>query len=606
MLKFSVAKPKEELAELLSTTKWVLKLYFGNYPGLTTTFFITEVLSQLGNLFNAYIFALVIDKAVQLVSSDAKLDITIFLPILAIIVGSTIILEIIRVVNNHSWALIQTLDRLVLVKVLYKQLISLGVANLEDSEISNRAQRFMEEVPRIPMYLNILVGVFGSFVGFVSATVVLLSSVPIIVLAFGAAVVFEWIINQKFIRLLWILNRDSTEERRKASETAQTLSEPRHLKELIITSGYTFLSRKYDEFLTWYKENIAAVRVRWFKWRIFNEILDASVYGLGVLLVLKRLVLKAISVGQLTFELRSLKIFSDSFGIMANSLVRLREMAIRIKDIRELFVNYKPDVDGEYKLPRNNKPLEIKFDNVSFKYPNSTKEVLKKLNLKIKPGEKIAIVGENGAGKTTMVKLICRLYRASGGSVTIDENNLNDLKIKSWYEKLGVLFQDYSQFSHLTLKDNIEIGDYRKPGIISNIQKALFNADAEEFTDNYPLGLDQILSERYKGGIRPSTGQWQKIAIARFFYRDAPVLILDEPTASIDAVAEAQIFDNIYNFIKNKTVIIISHRFATVRNADRIIVLDKGKIVEDGTHEQLLKHDGKYAHAFKLQAKGYQ
>jgi len=122
----------------------------------------------------------------------------------------------------------------------------------------------------------------------------------------------------------------------------------------------------------------------------------------------------------------------------------------------------------------------------------------------------------------------------------------------------------------------------------------------------YKNGIDQILSERYKGGIRPSTGQWQKIAIARVFHRDSPVLILDEPTASIDAVAEAQIFDNIYKFAKNKTVIIISHRFSTVRNADRIIVLDKGKIIEQGSHEDLLKNDGKYAHAFKLQAKGYQ
>jgi ATP-binding cassette, subfamily B, bacterial len=133
----------------------------------------------------------------------------------------------------------------------------------------------------------------------------------------------------------------------------------------------------------------------------------------------------------------------------------------------------------------------------------------------------------------------------------------------------------------------------------------LVKADALSFVKNYPKKLDQILSERFKGGIRPSGGQWQKIAIARFFYRNAPILILDEPTASIDAVSEASIFDNIYRFMKGKTVIIISHRFSTVRNADRILVLDKGKIIEEGSHKELLAMDGKYAHAFKLQAKGY-
>ena len=161
-------------------------------------------------------------------------------------------------------------------------------------------------------------------------------------------------------------------------------------------------------------------------------------------------------------------------------------------------------------------------------------------------------------------------------------------------------------YTHLTVRENIEVDS---SGIISNkesIFEALQKANALSFVEKYKNGIDQILSERYKGGIRPSTGQWQKIAIARVFHRNSPVLILDEPTASIDAVAEAKIFDNIYKFAKDKTVIIISHRFSTVRNADRIIVLDKGKIIEQGSHEELLNNNGKYAKAFKLQAKGYQ
>ncbi len=184
--------------------------------------------------------------------------------------------------------------------------------------------------------------------------------------------------------------------------------------------------------------------------------------------------------------------------------------------------------------------------------------------------------------------------------------NINDLEINSWYKNLAILFQDYNQYTNLTVRENIEIDSTNRQVTKESIMESLKKADALGFVEKYKNGIDQILSERYKGGIRPSTGQWQKIAIAIVFHRDSPVLILDEPTASIDAVAEAAIFDNIYKFAKNKTVIIISHRFSTVRNADRIIVLDKGKIIEQGSHEDLLKNDGKYAHAFKLQAKGYQ
>ena len=188
----------------------------------------------------------------------------------------------------------------------------------------------------------------------------------------------------------------------------------------------------------------------------------------------------------------------------------------------------------------------------------------------------------------------------------LENIDINDLVIKSWYTKLGILFQDYNAYGVLTVKENIEIDSVENGASNESVRDALKKASALKFVEKYKNGLDQILSERFKGGIRPSTGQWQKIAIARVFHRNSPVLILDEPTASIDAVAEAKIFDNIYKFAKDKTVIIISHRFSTVRNADRIIVLDKGKIIEQGSHEVLLKNNGKYAKAFKLQAKGYQ
>jgi len=247
----------------------------------------------------------------------------------------------------------------------------------------------------------------------------------------------------------------------------------------------------------------------------------------------------------------------------------------------------------------------IKFSSVSFRYPNTTKNVLTDIDIDIKPGEKIAIVGNNGAGKTTLVKLICRYYQTTTGEILINDNRLNDLKIDSWYQNIGVLFQDYNLFEHLTPSESIRIGRYRHNFDPKEISTAAKMAEAHDFISTLPEGYQTILSERYKGGVRPSTGQAQKIVIARFFYRNAPLAIFDEPTASIDALAEKKIFDRIYQFFTGKTVILISHRFSTVRNADRIIVLDQGRIAEQGSHTQLMKQKGIYAHSFQLQAAGY-
>ncbi|KKR69651.1 MAG: ABC transporter, ATP-binding/permease protein [Candidatus Woesebacteria bacterium GW2011_GWA2_40_7b] len=271
----------------------------------------------------------------------------------------------------------------------------------------------------------------------------------------------------------------------------------------------------------------------------------------------------------------------------------------------ELFELYEPEVDGTKVLITEGKPPEIKIDDIAFTYPNGIHPVIKNLSLDFKPGEKVAIVGENGAGKTTLVKLITRIYRPQEGKIILRNVNLNDIKRESLNKKFGVLFQDFNSYGNLTVSENIQMGKTSRKVDNDLIEKALIKADAMGFVEKYPKKLDQVLSERYKGGVRPSGGQWQKIAIARFFYRNAPVLILDEPTASIDAISEAEIFNNIYRFMDGKTVIIISHRFSTVRNADRILVLDKGRIIEEGSHEELLAIDGKYARMYRLQAKGY-
>lgn len=596
-------KLKSEFSRFNLITRWVLSIYFTNYPFLISVTIFTHMLSALSSLINAYIIALATDQAIAVLNNKAT-DIYAFLPIVGMIIGSYLFFQVVDIVNTYVWRIISYKDYFTLRKMLIKRLSELGIQNLENPEVTNKTQRFNEEQNNILSYMQSLMDIVSGIFTFTIAGIVVLRSMPMVAAAFFGVMIFKFFGNQKYIRLLWELNRNMTEERRKSMGAINYLAEPAPLKELILSQGTKYIEEKFNKYIDYVVGQVISIRKKWNITKFVSSILDASVFGWGIVVILQRLVNGIISIGQLTFEIRTLRIFSDSFGNFMGNLVALRESAIKISDIQELFSKYKSETDGNLKL-LDSTP-DIKFENVSFRYANSDKLIFKDLNLEIKPGEKIAIVGENGAGKTTLVKLLCRFYRVNQGKISISNIDINDLVIKSWYTKLGILFQDYNAYGVLTVKENIEIDSVENGASNESVRDALKKASALKFVEKYKNGLDQILSERFKGGIRPSTGQWQKIAIARVFHRNSPVLILDEPTASIDAVAEAKIFDNIYKFAKDKTVIIISHRFSTVRNADRIIVLDKGKIIEQGSHEVLLKNNGKYAKAFKLQAKGYQ
>ena len=254
-------------------------------------------------------------------------------------------------------------------------------------------------------------------------------------------------------------------------------------------------------------------------------------------------------------------------------------------------------------LPRDTTP-EIVFENVSFAYPGTDTVVLKNFSLRVEPGEKIALIGANGAGKTTIVKLLCRFYDPTEGRILIGGRDIREIDIESWYAILGALFQDYAHYPFI-VKDAIALGRTESPLAMDQVRGAAHSSEADIFINEWKDKYEQMLGKDFTGGIEPSIGQWQKLAISRAFYRNAQVLILDEPTASIDAESEAKIFDRLEKETQGKTVILISHRFSTVRHATKIAVLENGRLKELGRHEELLKKKGLYARLFNLQAEGY-
>ena len=246
----------------------------------------------------------------------------------------------------------------------------------------------------------------------------------------------------------------------------------------------------------------------------------------------------------------------------------------------------------------------IEFRHVSFCYPGSDVYVLRDINLHIQPGERIALVGLNGAGKTTLIKLLTRLYDPTDGQVLLDGVDLRDYDLTSLHQRFGVIFQDFVRYQ-FTVRENIGFGQVDALDDLARIKDAADRGGASPIIENMPQGYDTMLGRRWEKGQELSGGQWQKIALARAFMRKAEVLVLDEPTSALDAEAEYEVFRRFGELMEGRIAVLISHRFSTVRMADRIVVLSAGKILELGSHAELIQLDGAYARLFNLQAEGY-
>ena len=244
------------------------------------------------------------------------------------------------------------------------------------------------------------------------------------------------------------------------------------------------------------------------------------------------------------------------------------------------------------------------FEQVGFRYPDSDAWAVRDLSLRIGAGERVALVGENGAGKTTLVKLLARLYDPTEGRILLDGVDLREYDVEELRRAIGVIFQDFVRYD-LLARENIAVGQIDALGDHSRIVQAAELSLADTVVAGLERGLDHMLGRRFEGGANLSGGEWQKVGLARAYIRDAQILILDEPTASLDARAEYHVFERFAELTDGRMAVLISHRFSTVRMADRILVLEGGAVIEDGTHDDLLALSGRYAELFTLQAEGY-
>lgn len=328
-------------------------------------------------------------------------------------------------------------------------------------------------------------------------------------------------------------------------------------------------------------------------------------YGAYAYLVWRTL-LGELSVGTLTFLSGAIAGSSSQLQSVFSLFSSISDQALFLTDLVD-FLSVQPAILSKPNAVFAPRAIRdgFEFRNVSFHYPGSNRLVLRDLNVRIEPGEHVALVGENGQGKTTLVKLLARLYDPTAGSILLDGIDLRDYDVDQLHNEIGVIFQDFVRYD-MAARLNIGVG---RIGEINNdeaLWRAARKSRAHAMLDRFEDGLDQMLGRRFEGGMDLSGGEWQKFALARAYVRDAQVLILDEPTAALDAVAEYEVFSRFAELAEGKTVILISHRFSTVRRSHRIVVLEDGNVREQGTHDHLVGRGGQYAKLFQLQAKNYQ
>ncbi|MEL6628173.1 MAG: ABC transporter ATP-binding protein [Bacteroidota bacterium] len=429
---------------------------------------------------------------------------------------------------------------------------------------------------------------------------------PWLILLLVLAVIPAFISETHFNQRSYSVSKTWTPERRELDYLRYIGASDQSAKEVKIFGLENFVKDRFAHLADKYYQANRKLAIQRSIWGfLFNTLGDVGYYAAYVLIVLQT-INGQITLGDLTFLAGS---FSRLRGLLRGILSRfssIAQSALYLQDLFE-FLGIEPHIRSPKEpLPFPNPIREgFTFEDVSFQYPNSDKWAARGLSFTLRAGEKLALVGENGAGKTTLVKLLARLYDPTEGRILLDGHDLKQYDLKELREAVGVIFQDYMRFQ-MRVQENIAVGNIGERENIPLIEHAAEKSLADQVVRELPKGMEQMLGRRFEGGMELSGGQWQKIALGRAYMRDAQLMILDEPTAALDARAEYEVFVRFSELTQGKSAVLISHRFSTVRMADRILVLEKGQIKEMGTHEELLAVEGTYAELFQLQAQGYQ
>ncbi len=482
----------------------------------------------------------------------------------------------------------------------------LDLDQFENSAFYDKLERARQQTVGRTILLSQVLGQVQDFItmGFFAAGLIVFN--PWLILLLFIAVLPAFLGESYFNNRTYSLNRRQTPERRELDYIRFIGASDETAKEVKIFDLSGFLIDRFRQLSGKFYNDNKQISIKRSLWGTALSLLGTAAYYGAYVFIISNALSGKLSIGDLIFMAGS---FRQLRGLMEGILSRFTAVsqgAIYLKDFFDFF-----KIQPAIRLSSNARPFPnpIKqgfvFEDVGFKYAHSERWANRHLTFTLHAGEKLALVGENGAGKTTLVKLLARLYDPTEGRILLDGYDLKEYDLLALRKQVGVIFQDYLRYQ-MTVAQNIAVGNIVQQQNRELIVDAAKQSMADILVQRLPDKYDQALGKRFNQGVELSGGEWQKIALARAYMKDAQLFILDEPTAALDARAEYEVFQRFADLTKGKTAVLISHRFSTVRMANRILVLDKGMLQEEGTHEELLAKNGRYAELFNLQAKGYQ
>ena len=590
--------------EALKNVPPVLKIVWQSGPTVVLLGLVFRAAASLIPVSTAWVTKLIIDSINAIVHHKATLT-----PALWWLAAAEFSLAVLggilgRVIDYYDAVLADRYTRHVSIEVM-GHAAALDLQAYENPVFYDRLERArVQATDRLGMIQSIG-RLFQQIITAASLSAAILWFSPWLLIVLVACLLPAFLGESHFAFLSYAKNFGQTPARRQLDYLRQLGGSKEAAKELKLFNLSEFFTKR---FVTIWNvildENLALSRKRLIAVALLSVLSTAGYYGAYIWVIFKT-VTGVFTIGTLTFLTQSIMNASSNISQIFSTLSSIADQALFLTDLLAFFemkptVNSKPDA-----LPAP-RPIKrgFEFQNVSFKYPGTERVILNDLNLRVEPGERIALIGQNGQGKTTIVKLMTRLYDPSGGRILLDGVDLREYQLEDLCRQTGVIFQDFMRYE-MTARENIAVGRIEYLSDNRRIEEAAQKSLADGVIEHLAEGYEQMLGRRFEGGVDLSGGEWQKLALARAYLRDAQILILDEPTAALDARAEFEVFQRFNELTTGKMALFISHRFSTVRMAERIIVLENGSIREEGSHDQLVARGGIYAEMFELQAASY-